>query len=88
MIKRMLTTAAACGALAMIGTTADAQPKGKAWGYHAGKICDATSSWLGDHGGLPYWQAFVEADYDSREECVEAHVEWLKAGNEMPDWAE
>ena len=87
MINRILTTAVA-GALAMIGTGAAAEPKGNAWGYNAGKICDATSSWLGDHGGLPYWQAFVEADYEDREDCVEQHVEWLKAGNEMPSWAE
>lgn len=87
-MKSSMLTTIACGALSMIGTSATAEPKGNAWGYHAGRICDATSSWLGDHGGLPYWMAFEEADYESREECVDAHVEWLKAGNEFPDWAE
>lgn len=88
MTKRLLSAALACGAFAMIGTAASAQPKGKAYGYWAGKICDAESSWMGDHlNGMPYWMAFEEADYESREQCVEEHVEWLKEGNDVPDWA-
>ena len=87
MNMRLLSTAIACGALAIAGTIAAAEPKGNAYGYWAGRICDATSSWLGDHGGLPYWQAYEAANYRSRGHCVEEHIEWLKAGNEVPGWA-
>jgi opacity protein-like surface antigen len=86
-MKKLLLATMASGALAVAGASAVAQPSGNAHGYWAGRICDATESWLGDHGGLPYWEAFEAANYKSRGQCVQAHIEWLKAGNEVPNWA-
>lgn len=72
-------------AFAMVGTTPAAAdpPKGEAYGYWAGRICDAIFSWSGPTTN-PYW---VNQDYKNRGQCVSAHVEWLKAGNSVPWWA-
>ena len=83
MRKTLLTFACAAVAISGVTSAAYAQPKGNGHGYWAGRICDATTSWTG-YTGVPYWEF---QGYMSRGHCVSAHVEWLKAGNEVPYWA-
>ena len=84
MKKFTIFTTVACGAFAMLAATpAASAPDGNGHGYWAGRICDAVFSWSGPTTNA-YW---MNEGYKSRGQCVSAHVEWLKAGNAVPDWA-
>lgn len=74
-------TAAACGALALIGTAsvASAEPKGNAYGYWTGRLCDHIGPTT---GGMTYWES---RGYEDRDECMEIEGASLRAGEWDPD---
>ena len=87
MKKYILAAAMACGAIGMLGSasTVSAQANGNAYGYSAGRICDAVFSWTDPTTTNPYW--VNQGIYKTRGACVAAHVKWLKEGNPVPPWA-
>ena len=77
---RLLLAAATAG-VAILGTTsiASAEPKGNAYGYWAGRLCDHVGPTT---GGLTYWES---RGYEDRDECVEIEGASLRAGEWDPD---
>ena len=83
MKRQLLTAAMACGALGLIGTatTVSAAPKGNAYGYWAGRLCDHVGPTT---NGMTYWES---RNYEDRGACVEAEGESLARGEWDPaDW--
>ncbi len=80
-MRTLLAAAAACGALALVGTasTASAEPKGNAYGYWAGRLCDHVGPTT---GGMTYWES---RGYEDRDECVSIEGASLRAGEWDPD---
>jgi hypothetical protein len=80
MKKQLLTLTMACGALALVGTTPSfAQPKGNAYGYWAGRLCDHVGPTT---AGMTYWES---RDYESRGACVTAEGQSLARGEWDPE---
>ncbi|HEX8364811.1 MAG TPA: hypothetical protein VF603_05950 [Allosphingosinicella sp.] len=80
MKKQLLATAVACAAVAMIGTTpAVSAPKGNAYGYWAGRLCDHVGPTT---SGTSYWQS---RGYASRGACITAEGQSLARGEWDPD---
>ena len=80
MRKQLLATAVACAAVAAIGTTpAVSAPKGNAYGYWAGRLCDHVGPTT---GGTTYWQS---RGYASRGACITAEGQSLARGEWDPD---
>ena len=79
MKKQLL--AAACGVLGLIGTssTLSAEPKGNAYGYWAGRLCDHVGSTT---NGVTYWES---RGYSSRGACGEAGAQSLSLGEWYPE---
>lgn len=83
MKKFVITAALVCGALGMVGTAqADpSPPKGNAYGYWAGRLCDHVGPTT---GGVTYWES---RGYRNRGECVQAEGRSLARGEWDPaDW--
>jgi hypothetical protein len=83
MKKHLLVIAVASGVVGLIGSasTVSAAPKGNAWGYWAGLLCDHVGPTT---GGTTYWQS---RSYASRDACVSAEGQSLKRGEWDPaDW--
>jgi len=80
-MKAFLAAATACGALALIGTAsmASAEPKGNAYGYWTGRLCDHVGPTT---GGMTYWES---RGYEDRDACMEAEGASLRAGEWDPD---
>ena len=84
-MKTLLAAATAGGILALVGTasTASAEPKGNAYGYWAGRLCDHVGS---STNGVTYWES---RGYPDRGTCVELEGESLARGEWDPeDWPE
>ena len=90
MKKQLIAAAAACGVLGLAGAgpalakpNGTHEPKGNAYGYWAGRLCDHVGSTT---DGVTYWE---DRGYESREACVEAEGESLRLGEWDPDaWPE
>jgi len=90
MRKQLLAAAAALGVLGMAGAVSAApkndngnEPKGNAYGYWAGRLCDHVGSTT---GGMTYWES---RGYEDRGECIEAEGQSLARGEWNPDdWPE
>ena len=83
MKKQLLV--AAFSVLGLVGTssTLSAEPKGNAYGYWAGRLCDHIGSTT---NGVTYWES---RGYASRGACVEAEGQSLARGEWDPeDWPE
>jgi hypothetical protein len=83
MNKLHLAAAVACGVIAMIGTTTavSAAPKGNAYGYWAGKLCDHVGPTTGT---VTYWES---RGYPDRGTCVSLEGQSLARGEWDPaDW--
>jgi hypothetical protein len=84
--KQLLAAAVACGVFGIVGTAsarADDPPKGGAYGYWAGRLCDHVGSTT---GGKTYWES---RNYASRGACVAAEGQSLKRGEWDPaNWPE
>jgi len=80
-MKAMIAAATACSALALAATasTASAEPRGHAYGYWAGRLCDHVGPTT---GGLAYWES---RGYEDRDECIEIEGASLRAGEWDPD---
>jgi hypothetical protein len=80
-MKAFLAAATASGALALIGTAsmASAEPKGNAYGYWTGRLCDHVGPTT---GGMTYWES---RGYEDRDACMEAEGASLRAGEWDPD---
>jgi hypothetical protein len=82
MNKPLLAGAMACAVLALVGTasTVSAAPKGNAWGYWAGRLCDHVGPTT---DGTTYWQS---RHYVDRGTCVELEGQPLRAasGTRLP----
>jgi hypothetical protein len=81
MKKQLLAAAVVCGALAVVGTssTVAAQPKGNAYGYWAGRLCDHVGPTT---GGATYWES---RGYRNRGQCVTAEGQSLARGEWDPE---
>ena len=83
MKKQLLVAAMACGALGLIGTASavSAAPKGNAYGYWAGLLCDHVGPTT---NGVTYWESRA---YPNRGACVSAEGQSLARGEWNPaDW--
>ena len=75
MKRQLLMAAMACGIAGMIGSTpAVSAPKGNAYGYWAGRLCDHIGPTT---GGVTYWES---RQYASRGACVSAEGQSLARG--------
>ena len=89
MKKMFLATAVAFGVLGMVGTSVPAAakpdnvPKGNAYGYWTGRLCDHVGPTT---DGMTYWES---RGYPDRGTCVELEGESLARGEWDPeDWPE
>ena len=84
MKKQLFAAALVCGTLGVIGSSSTAAaPKGNAYGYWAGRLCDHIGSTT---GGVTYWES---RHYASRGACVSAEGQSLARGEWDPaDWPE
>jgi hypothetical protein len=84
MKKHGLVLGTACALLALAPTsTASAAPKGNAYGYWAGRLCDLV---VDEDTGETYWENRL---YSSRGACVRAEGQSLARGEWDPaDWFE
>lgn len=85
MKKQFLAAATAFGLLALVATPSavSAAPKGNAYGYWAGRLCDHVGSTT---NGMTYWES---RGYEDRGACVEAEGQSLARGEWDPaDWPE
>ena len=88
MTRQLLAAVAAVGILGLAGTTAVSakpngtnEPKGNAYGYWAGRLCDHVGP---STDGVTYWES---RGYEDRGECVELEGESLARGEWDPaDW--
>jgi hypothetical protein len=87
--KQLLAATAAFGIMASVGTVSAApnggshEPKGNAYGYWAGRLCDHVGATT---AGMTYWES---RGYASRDECVSAEGQSLARGEWDPaDWPE
>ena len=83
MKKHLLIAAVACSVVGMIGSASSvsAAPKGNAYGYWAGLLCDHVGPTT---GGVTYWES---RGYANRGACVSAEGRSLAAGEWDPaDW--
>ena len=80
MNKLLLAGAMACAALGLIGTATavSAAPKGNAYGYWAGRLCDHVGPTT---GGVTYWES---RHYVDRGTCVELEGQSLARGEWDP----
>ena len=85
MKKPLLATAVALGVLGVVGTSApagakpDDVPKGNAYGYWTGRLCDHVGPTT---DGMTYWES---RGYEDRDACMEAEGASLRAGEWDPD---
>ena len=86
MKKHFLATAMACAILGMVGTSVPAAaargdnvPKGNAYGYWTGRLCDHIGPTT---GGMTYWES---RGYEDRDACMEAEGASLRAGEWDPE---
>ena len=85
MKKQFLAAASAFGLLALVASPSavSAAPKGNAYGYWAGRLCDHVGSTT---NGMTYWES---RGYEDRGACVEAEGQSLARGEWDPaDWPE
>ena len=83
MRKPFLAVAAACSLVGVVGSASAAAdpPKGNAYGYWAGRLCDHVGPTT---GGTTYWES---RGYANRGACVAAEGQSLKRGEWDPaDW--
>jgi len=80
MKKQLLAAVMACGVMGMIGSSAtlSAAPKGNAYGYWAGRLCDHVGPTT---AGVTYWES---RGYSSRGACIEAEGASLRRGEWDP----
>jgi hypothetical protein len=79
MNRKLLAAVVACGAVGMLGAgAANAEPKGHAYGYWAGRLCDHMGPTT---NGTTYWQS---RGYATRDACVEIEGASLRAGEWDP----
>lgn len=80
MKRHILTIAVGCGVLGALGASAalSAAPKGNAYGYWAGRLCDHIGP---STNGVPYWQS---RHYPDRGTCVELEGQSLQRGEWDP----
>jgi hypothetical protein len=85
MKRPFLTTAVAIGVMGIVGTSVPAAaqpdnvPKGNAYGYWTGRLCDHVGPTT---GGMTYWES---RGYEDRDACMEAEGDSLRAGEWDPD---
>jgi hypothetical protein len=85
MTKHALTAAVALSVLGAAGMSVPAfakgenEPKGNAYGYWTGRLCDHVGPTT---NGVTYWES---RGYEDREACMEAEGESLRAGEWDPD---
>lgn len=90
-MKKLGMIATLACAVAMIGATPAASnpPEGQAYGYWAGRICDALMDYQPGVGHVasenPYW---VNEGYKNRGQCVSAHIGYLQGGGAVPELAQ
>ncbi len=90
MKRQLFAVATACGILGIVGSAPvmakgndGHEPKGNAYGYWAGRLCDHVGSTT---AGMTYWES---RGYASRDECVSAEGQSLARGEWDPaDWPE
>lgn len=80
MKKQLLAAALVCGVAGMVGpaATLSAQPKGNAYGYWAGRLCDHVGPTT---AGVTYWES---RGYKNRGQCVQAEGQSLARGEWDP----
>ena len=80
MNKKLIAAVMACGAVAVIGSPVLAgEPKGNAYGYWAGRLCDHNGPTT---GSSTYWES---RGYASRDACVSIEGASLRAGEWDPN---
>jgi len=78
-MKKLMAAALACGMAGLVATSpVSAEPKGKAYGYWAGRLCDHVGPTT---GGETYWES---RNYASRDACVEIEGASLRRGEWDP----
>lgn len=82
MNRKLIAAAIACGMVGgLAASPALSAPKGNAYGYWAGKLCDHVPE---DIDGVSYWE---DRGYESRGACVAAEGQSLAAGEWDPaEW--
>jgi hypothetical protein len=79
MKKPLLAAAVACGVVGLIAASpAASAPKGNAYGYWAGRLCDHVGPTT---NGVTYW----EDRYGDRSTCIELEGASLRRGEWDPD---